>query len=456
MKVNFQKICAVITAFSLCVVVCSFPVSAEEYADVAFAKSTAEYLKEVFEVAKSALQNGSITDSDYSNLLQSTNKFVNSAQEVADTVFTGLAQNYSDYITSLGLNPDRNAIDVIVERGRDLLDYCGIDYGKTTATENTIDMKGYGAVYVFTSLESNGSTYYRIYYMDYGLIISDSKHKFFTNDNSKISFETYYSYNTNDIRYNSVDSPYFTSISGLTGVTVYLYGDWRYEDGTSANDKTTPTQNTIQTNDPSTLTDTQLIDLLEDLIMKLKLDFPDLSTIEGLLSAILSQCQSINGKICTSSEIRSMINDAISQIKNGGGGMSAEDIEKITCALDNLKYENNNEQFIADLKVLIGMNGEYDEISKLEVVKSHFYEKAGFITELRNICETAVLAYKNSNNSVSFDLKYNGKSYNINFDFWEQYMPMFRFMLAAVIYLGFAWRTYRKIPFYISGGGDDN
>ena len=104
------------------------------------------------------------------------------------------------------------------------------------------DMKGYGAVYVFTHLEANGSIYYRIYYMDYGLIISDTQHKFFTNDNSKIPTETYYSYNTNDIRYSSVDSPYFTSIFGLSDVNLYLYGDWRYEDSTPADDKTTSSE----------------------------------------------------------------------------------------------------------------------------------------------------------------------------------------------------------------------
>lgn len=444
MKVNFQKpnkILCIILAATICVCACVVSVSADDYSGLAgITQNDVNYIKQTLENAKK-LVNGEITvhDAFYSQMTNATELVSENVKDInpfqSETELTGVTNR--DYANKL------------TKSVRDCLSQHGGSVNQTEVTENLVDMRGYGAR---GELYDNSDSYL-IVLCEY-ITYDGYNYRFYGSggyiwsDKGVFNSSSWYA----DRAHLGTGSSF-----GPTNITnIIVYGDVRNTDGTPATDITQPTTGVIQTNDPSSLTDTQLIDLLQQMINQLKLDMPDLSTIDGLLAAILAQCQSINGKICTSSEIRSMLDDAISKINNGGGGMSDDDIEKITCALDNLKYENNNEQFISDLKDLIGMNGEYDEISKLEVVKSHFYEKAGFITELRNICDTAITAYMNSNNTVSFDFTYNGKSFNINFDFWEQYMPMFRFMLAAVIYLCFAWRTYRKIPSYISGGGDDN
>lgn len=319
-----KKFFAIVTAFSIAFYACCVPASADTGGgtsgnrDQQFTSYTTRYLTDVFEILKKSLQNGELTGEDAVNVGNLTKNYMdNTVNYATDSTINGLRDTLTSISDTLqnavgGVSDGlREVADGLVLAGRNLLDYCGIDYGKTTATENIVDMKGYGACLYFYNSKSgtDGTRYNNMFiYGEYGKIST------FTMSDGTGPFTDYrvYGPGTYDTYFGDSGLPgsfagssSFSRSYGLdnrsypesSGYNYILYGDWRYADGTSADDKTSPSQNTFQTNDPSTLTDTQLIDLLEDLLLNLKLDFPDLSTIEGLLSAILSQCKSINGKI---------------------------------------------------------------------------------------------------------------------------------------------------------------
>lgn len=298
-----KKFFAIVTALSIAFYVCCVPAFADTGGgtggnrDQQFTSYTTRYLTEVFEILKNSLQNGEITGEDgvkFGNLTK--NYMDNTVKYATDSTINGLR----DTLTSISdtfqnaaggvYDGLREVANGLVTAGRDLLDYCGIDYGKTEVTENLVDMRGYGARGDIYSDSGNCLTalceyitydgYNYIFYGKGAAIWSDEgvlRSTTWTADRCHLG--------------------YGSSFGPPNIIKIVVYGDVRNTNGTPATDITQPTTGVTQTNDPSSLTDTQLIDLLEDLLMNLKLDYPDLSTIEGLLSAILSQCKSINGKI---------------------------------------------------------------------------------------------------------------------------------------------------------------
>ena len=75
--------------------------------------------------------------------------------------------------------------------------------------------------------------------------------------------------------------------------------------------------------------------------------------------------------------------------------------------------------------------------------------------ELKDLVEKALTAYRdNSISQISFD--YNGRSYSIDFSMWftSENLQAIRFLMAAFIYVSYAFNTYRRIPSYINNGGD--
>lgn len=77
------------------------------------------------------------------------------------------------------------------------------------------------------------------------------------------------------------------------------------------------------------------------------------------------------------------------------------------------------------------------------------------VIELRDLVDKALNAYRdNSTSQISFD--YKGRSYSINFSIWftSENLQAIRFLMAAFIYVSYAFNTYRRIPSYINNGGD--
>lgn len=77
------------------------------------------------------------------------------------------------------------------------------------------------------------------------------------------------------------------------------------------------------------------------------------------------------------------------------------------------------------------------------------------VISLRDLVEKALDVYKNSNtSSIDFILK--GRIYKIDFSkfFNDDTLLSFRILLAAYIYVSYALNTFRRLPSYISMGGD--
>lgn len=93
-----------------------------------------------------------------------------------------------------------------------------------------------------------------------------------------------------------------------------------------------------------------------------------------------------------------------------------------------------------------------DYQDKLEsAVNSRF----GFVIGLKDILDTALSSYQNSSSS-QINFKFKSRSYSIDFSTWfnDDNLNSIRFLMAAFIYLSFAFNTFRRLPSYIYNGGD--
>ena len=183
---------------------------------------------------------------------------------------------------------------------------------KNNYTDTDFDMSGYGAACVHFS---NGE-YRDTMYCAYGII-----HKQW--DNQIVG------YSKDDVgcRRVFVNGKVFTSSPSVCGNlndeygnTYVFYGDWRYDDGsgnqTPADDLISPNGKTPKDIDDLP-DDTDLSDFFKELLDKLKNLFPDLSTIEGLLRAILAKCTEIENRMdeggngLTAAELQPLLDQAV-------------------------------------------------------------------------------------------------------------------------------------------------
>lgn len=227
-----------------------------------------------------------------------------------------------------------NASAAVCKNIREILGNFGIEYNvplleffddiwdkfcnKNGYTTSDVDMKGCGAVLKKYNSEGELS---RIYYGEYGVFNKKSS--------DCIGFAIknchYYEYG---FSYNDVQAK--TDYESDLGISAWYYydgkyefiGDWRNEindDDTLLNDLITDTvESSLSPDDLPD--DTDLTDFLKDLLEKLMNAFPDTSTIEGLLRAILAKCTSIDERISeqsggmTASELNTMLDEAILKI----------------------------------------------------------------------------------------------------------------------------------------------
>ena len=119
----------------------------------------------------------------------------------------------------------------------------------------------------------------------------------------------------------SLSKPENSSISDTYYFVVGNYqflGDWQYENGEEASDIITELPEKVPPAfDDDSVSDDDLIDFLKDLLEKLQMQFPDLSTIEGLLRAILSKCNDIENRMgeggngLTAAELQPLLDQAV-------------------------------------------------------------------------------------------------------------------------------------------------
>lgn len=269
----------------------------------------------------------------------------------------------SEYISSFGKSMLRFDINygADVTSFKDVLkvfEFCGVELSddwKEWFYENKMggdgdgghrddsELKGYGAI---LKIYNSKGTLNTVYYGDYGIFRNIKETQF--DVLLKYTHIAKYDYNSGDfLSENDVDSSIaFTHyIPDSNGLRQYL-GDWRNSDGSSNDDFTTEFPEKVPpTFDDDSVSDDDLIDFLKDLLEKLQMQFPDLSTIEGLLRAILAKCTDIENRI-----------------GEGGNGLTAAELQPLldqaVLAL-TLQNKTNNEAVLASndelLKELINI-----------------------------------------------------------------------------------------------------
>lgn len=210
-----------------------------------------------------------------------------------------------------------------------VIEFCGIDVpdewkewfyenkmggGGSGGNRDDSILNGYGAVCIQKVHTRSDDVVQNthIYYGNYGII----KDGVFANIYAPkiICKYTDNSHNADTVTFEYKD---VTTIGGAFMNDTYnyaetlFYGDWRYENGDVASDKITELPEKVPPNfDDDSVSEDDVLDFLKDLLEKLQMQFPDLSTIEGLLRAILAKCTDIENRI-----------------GEGGKGLTAEELQ---------------------------------------------------------------------------------------------------------------------------------
>lgn len=233
-------------------------------------------------------------------------------------------------------------------------------------------MKGYGALCIYDT--GSSSIAFRYIYCNY-IILGES-------DSNGVLQIRYYgprkdiSYKPdgsvyNESNYNNATT-FFVSVGSYADYT--FYGDIRYSDGTTADDQITEIpDDPIPGYDDDSVTNDELEDFLEDLLNQLALEYPDLSTVEGLLAAILSQLQSINGKmdnlhvtVDNLSEVKTYLDMAIASIiANGSSSDNSAVVDELVKIREAIKgIDSNSVSDWAELAKLLGFNIDDSDVDK--------------------------------------------------------------------------------------------
>ena len=325
-----NRIVICIFTFLFAVSVIMLPVSADDYSGLAgIAQNDVNYIIDILNIAKDVASGQKSVQEGYSAVRALNDRVV--SQNVKDMI----AFPFSSETELNGVTP-RDFADKITTNVRQGLRGLGGEIDDNTLTTDNVDTKGYGAIMHIDT--ANSSLPWDNYYCDYivvsvvdGSILSatfygsNNLHTWndvYTGDNSA-SFKDSLTFDNRDI------------LNSIGNYTTKFYGDIRYSDGSSADSIKSPTQSITQGIDTSQLTDQELIDLLQDMINKLNIEFPDLSTIEGLLRAIYNKECGISSQITYST---SEINAAILALTNSNAAGS----ENIVNTLLEIRKELQN------------------------------------------------------------------------------------------------------------------
>ena len=329
-----KKIISLILAFVVCIQVISLSVFADNYGGiVGITQNDVNYIVDILNIAKDVASGQKSVQEGYSAVRALNDRVV--SQNVKDMI------PFSSETELNGVTP-RDFADKITTNVRQGLRDLGGDIDDNTVTTDNVDMQGCGAALFMPNI--NGREY-EILYMTYGEFYYDDQLYYRTHGVCKRTIKSYGgSPQTSD--YNQEGFNKFNS-------NYKYYGDWRYADGGAADDKTTPTQSITQGIDTSQLTDQELIDLLQDMRNNFKLQFHDLSTIEGLLAAIYSELKFLDHD--DDNSLLSTINNSILSLKTSIENLKIEGTEN-NFDFSNLFGDLNFKDLVKDNKLVVDID----------------------------------------------------------------------------------------------------
>ena len=222
-------------------------------------------------------------------------------------------------------------------------DYWNMYYtGKTGSSgEPDFDMQGCGAALYMPNV--NGREY-EILYMSYGDF-------YYVGD--QLNYRTHGVCRRSIKSFGGIPqiSDYNQDVFNIYNSNFKYYGDWRYSDGSSADDKTTDINYTIPPLEEQD--DDTLSDFLDELIKQLKYEHPDLSSIEGLLAAIHSELKLLDHD--DDNSLLSTINNSILSLKTSIDNLKIEGTEN-NFDFSNLFGDLNFKDLIKDNKLVVDID----------------------------------------------------------------------------------------------------
>ena len=252
----------------------------------------------------------------------------------------------------------------------------------------------------------------------------------------------------------------------------YLYGDWRYKDDTQA--PTDDVYTDVSDYDFDDVPVPDLEELIKNILEELERQQPDLSSIEGLLKAIYNRLGTLDSD--NDNALLSQILAAINALEinsgdnnNGNSDSGSNGYSDLISVLEDIKNSlvfNNGEDIDTlseQLRILIDSQltvGDFvidDDLynTNLEILKLHLQQKFSFVSALKNLVDYAFNAYQNSSDKPRINFSLNSKEYHVDIDVLSEDLLFIRFVIAAFIYISYAYHTYRKIPSYINGGDNE-
>ena len=171
------------------------------------------------------------------------------------------------------------------------------------------------------------------------------------------------------------DSPAVVGYLGQDNVNTFIfYGDWRYDNGDKANDNITELPEKVPPKfDDDNVSENDLIDFLDKLLEDLRLNYPDLSTLEGLLNAILAKLDTLDSD--DDGQLLAEINTAI-----------------ITLASDNHADNQAIISLLTELKESL-KKGTATDLSKVEDKLSKIQKSLDYLCTINTI-DTGVDIWK--------------------------------------------------------------
>lgn len=240
-----------------------------------------------------------------------------------------------------------------------------------------------------------------------------------------------------------------------------LLGDWIPRDGTGTTDgivsdlpdKPVPSFDDMPDND--------LIDFLDKLLEDLRLSYPDLSNLEGLLNAILAKLGTLDSD--NDNELLMQILAAIQALKNHG---ETSDNSELLNTLEELKNalvfkDGDKVSSLAELlNTLVQNQVRRSDITidpklynqRYVLIEAKLLGKFSFISEIKNFVQYAIDSYSKTENSPTIRIDLFNYQHTIDFSVFDGSINLVRWIVAAFVYLSYAFATFRKVPGYINGG----
>lgn len=415
---------------------------------------------------------------DYHNGNITADEFVNNvlvtAKNGADANLTGLINSAVDSYNSAGAitrgfwdNLINGINGVITSNGGNV---SGFPSGNTTvsAGQGYIVFEPYTAWYVFTDGASRYEIYATVYYNN-GTVAVPKKRVYNTNpqknnilDNGggilSIYFDRTLDMDSGGTRFFMFSDCYEWGYPNAQTVSFSVDVPWTVGDGTVDTTNLTP--------DVGVLSDDDLYKYIDKLINNLDNTYPDLSTVEGKLQEIINLLNKTKDGGCSCDELAAAIRELISRLDNSGSDTELNNtLKELVKKLENNQDLSSVIDKIEELRKDLLKAYAFDYTDKdIKTVISKYNDfsdylinkKFAFVGSLTSIINTAVDSYKKSGDNSMFTVTFNGSSHTIDLAgaFSSDQLDVFRYMIAAFIYVQFALSVYRRIPSYINNGGD--